>query len=200
LFGTRDAVPGRIHDIEFSADEPGVFEGQCKEFCGLSHANMRARAVVLDAATFDRWKTAMQTDAVKMTSGTTQQLAGQATFAGKCATCHAVDGLAEVNLDKIPLVNKTAPNLTHLMSRSSFASASFPLWIKGPDGQPTLNVNDLEAWLRDPPGVLPMAPPGRGMPNLELSEKEIDDLVAYLSTLGADMTYPTYAPDSIPEG
>ena len=49
----------------------------------------------------------------------------------------------------------------------------------------TLNVNGLEAWLRDPASVKAMAPDeGRGMPNLGLSETEIDDLVAFLATTG----------------
>ena len=56
-----------------------------------------------------------------------------------------------------------------------------------------INVADLEAWLRDPPGEKPMDPvtpeqveageQGRGMPNLNLSEEQIDQLVAFLATL-----------------
>ncbi|MEO6317245.1 MAG: cytochrome c, partial [Acidimicrobiales bacterium] len=54
--------------------------------------------------------------------------------------------------------------------------------ISGEGGR--LNVADLEAWLRDPPGEKPMAPDqSRGMPNLNLTEEQIDALVAYLETL-----------------
>jgi cytochrome c oxidase subunit 2 len=201
LFGTRDAVPGRVHFIQFSADDPGVFEGQCKEFCGLSHANMRARAVVLDAGKFDQWKTEMQNDAPKtVADDNAAATSGQKTFLAKCATCHEVDGVTSPDPSKIPLLNGHAPNLTHFTSRSTFASGNFALWITGPDGKPEINRNDLEAWLRDPPGQLPMAPSSRGMPNLELSEKEIDELVAYLSTLGEGMQYPSFAPSPIDGG
>jgi cytochrome c oxidase subunit II len=201
LFGTRDAVPGRIQPVEFTANDLGVYEGQCKEFCGLSHANMRARAVVLDDASFQKWETAMSTPDTKLTSGTTDQMAGQTDFIAKCGTCHKVDGVTDPDLTKIPLYNKTAPNLTHLMSRGMFASGSFPLWIQDQNGKPEVNTADLEAWLRDPPGQLPMAPSARGMPNLQLTETEINQLVAYLETLGADTPYPSFAPsDSIPKG
>ena len=55
LNGTRDAVPGRTHSLVLQADEPGVYDGQCKEYCGLSHANMRARVVALSETEFQTW-------------------------------------------------------------------------------------------------------------------------------------------------
>jgi cytochrome c2 len=71
------------------------------------------------------------------------------------------------------------------MSRKVFASASFPLYVMNAQGQLVFNRNQLELWLRDPPAQLPMAPnEQRGMPNLRLAESEIDQLIAYLQTLG----------------
>ena len=92
-----------------------------------------------------------------------------------------------------------APNLTHLMSRTVFASGAVPaVRAPTPDGKQVFNRNQLEAWLRDPPALIPMAPnEGRGMPNLQLSETEIDQLVAYLQTLGPypqGVTPPTSPP------
>jgi cytochrome c2 len=79
------------------------------------------------------------------------------------------------------------------MSREVFASAQFDLYTPGPDGKLVFNRNQLEAWLRNPTNLLPMeATQQRGMPNLNLSEDEIDSLVAYLSTLGP------YPADAIP--
>jgi cytochrome c oxidase subunit II len=48
LNGKRDMVPGRVHTLRLEADEPGIYAGQCTEFCGLSHANMRMEVVALD--------------------------------------------------------------------------------------------------------------------------------------------------------
>jgi cytochrome c1 len=57
--------------------------------------------------------------------------------------------------------------------------------VTNANGEQVFNRNQLEAWLRDPPALLPMAPDqGRGMPNLQLSENDIDQLVSYLQTLG----------------
>ena len=47
LNGKRDAVPNRDHPWKLEADEPGEFVGQCTEYCGLSHAEMRIKAIAL---------------------------------------------------------------------------------------------------------------------------------------------------------
>ena len=193
LAGTRDAVPGRVQTTQVRADKVGTYFGQCKEFCGLSHANMRAKAVVLSQADFDTWLQEQEQPATKPADGTKAAL-GLETFTGKCASCHQINGVNEVE-GKAALVAKHAPNLTHLMSREVFASAEFDLYTPGPDGKLVFNRNQLEAWLRNPTNLLPMkADEQRGMPNLNLTEEEIDHLVAYLSTLGpypADAVPPT---------
>src|SRR5690606_12168013 len=98
------------------------------------------------------------------------------------------------------LVAENAPDLTHFASRGAFAGATFDLWedingnhlVDADEIGGTLNRADLEAWLRDPPGQKPMWAPLddfqegkkiRGMPNLNLSEEQIDQLVAFLETL-----------------
>ncbi len=55
LNGKKDMVPGRVHYLRLQADEPGIYAGQCTEFCGLSHSNMRMEAVALEPADFQRW-------------------------------------------------------------------------------------------------------------------------------------------------
>jgi cytochrome c oxidase subunit 2 len=189
LAGARDAVPGRTQFLELEADKPGEYDGQCKEYCGLSHANMRARAVVLSQADFDQWLRDQQQDAPTPAAGSLAA-SGLESFKTKCASCHQINGVNEVE-GKAALVAGHAPNLTHLMSRKVFASATFPLYLTNTDGKLVFNRNQLEAWLHDPPGQLPMAPTEeRGMPNLQLSDNEIDSLIAYLQTLGP---YPTGA-------
>jgi cytochrome c oxidase subunit 2 len=190
LNGKRDAVPGRVSSITIEANTPGEYWGQCTEFCGLSHANMRIRAVALSPADFDAWVTNQQNPAVEPSDDAAK--AGQETFTARgCNSCHAITGVSDPQ--DVPLVAGAAPNLTHLMSRTTFAGAAYELITSdcdvpppGPTGTPPecLNRNDLEAWLRDPNALVPMAASeGRGMPNLNLTEAEIDSLVAYLSTL-----------------
>jgi hypothetical protein len=90
------------------------------------------------------------------------------------------------------LVSGAAPDLTHFASRGVFAGGVFDLWTdENGNGEididelgGTFDVAALKAWLADPPGQKPMYPEGgRGMPNLELTQAQIDDLVAYLQTL-----------------
>lgn len=201
LNGKKDAVPGRSHELTIEADEPGQYRGQCTEYCGLSHANMRMRVYAVDQATYDDWVEG-QLEPAPVPEPGTDAAAGQAAFVQACSNCHVINGLEEQGFAGAEQVSGAAPNLTHFMSRTSFAGSIFDLWIPAggvedssagyvetiEDG--TFNRAQLEAWLRDPPGEKPMAPEpnqysqfGRGMPNLNLSETQIDQLVAYLETL-----------------
>jgi cytochrome c oxidase subunit 2 len=210
LNGKKDAVPNLVSDWKLEASEPGVFRGQCTEYCGLSHANMRMLVRGLSTADYDRWVENQLRPASDPPAGTTAAL-GKAQFGNLCSTCHVIRGQFEkAAVEKPPLVSGVAPNLTHLMTRGTFAGSIFNLWSPDPPGagDPTGHAADraavgdptdalyggqgtnyfnrptLEAWLRNPPGVKPMAPTQqRGMPNLGLSEEQIDQLVAYLQTL-----------------
>jgi cytochrome c oxidase subunit II len=191
LNGKRDAVPGRTQPMNIEADKPGVYMGQCTEFCGLSHANMRERVIVLSQADFATWAANQLTPAAAPTDAAAVR--GAQSFAQRCSSCHQINGsyvdatgktvqYAPVDAS-VSLVSGVAPNLTHLMSRGVFAGGTYNLHA---DGDPTkpLNRPDLEAWLRNPSSRKPMAPnERRGMPNLGLTETQIDDLIAYLSTL-----------------
>jgi cytochrome c oxidase subunit II len=186
LSGTIDVVPGRDHGLMIQADEPGRFDVQCKEYCGLAHAYMRARVVALSESEFATWLDQQQQEWEEPDDP--EALAGRDVFVARCATCHVINGLRdaegnEVDLDveAMPLLSKHAPNLTHLMSRGVFASGLLPLY----DDDGDVNVPDLEQWLRNPDSLVPQDPDNeQGMPDLGLSETEIDQLVAFLVTLG----------------
>jgi cytochrome c oxidase subunit 2 len=217
LNGKRDAVPGRVHTLRLDADKPGIYAGQCTEFCGLSHANMRMETVALSKEDFAAWVANQLTDA-KSPAENTLAKEGEAVFLNQCVRCHQVNGLKKA--DGTPAIaapdenvwSGAAPNLTHLMSRNTFAGASWDLlnkkcradvWGASSEtvgkkylagvSEECLNQTDLRRWLRNSPAMKPMyADPTqlsstngkyRGMPNLGLSEDDIDKLVAYLSTL-----------------
>lgn len=192
LNGKRDAVPGREHPLLIQADEPGVYRGQCTEFCGLSHAYMRMRVVALAPDDYAAWEENQQEGAKVPTEALAKT--GMDTFRSTCSGCHLVNGEGgnEDVYQGTAQVSGAAPNLTHFASRGVFAGAVFDLWVDT-DGNgevdldeqgKQLNVADLEAWLRNPPGQKPMAPnQSRGMPNLNLTDEQINALVAYLETL-----------------
>lgn len=160
LAGKLDVVPGRTNHMTLEADRPGVYFGQCAEFCGFSHANMLLRVVAHDPAEFDDWVEANTTAPRAVTALSGEAATGAGLFRTKgCASCHTVEGYAAGGL---------GPDLTHLHQRDTFAGAMFDL-----------NERNLRKWLRDPPGEKP----GSLMPDLDLSEEEITQLIAYLDTL-----------------
>jgi cytochrome c oxidase subunit 2 len=204
LNGKKDAVPGRTHGLVFTADKPGIYQGQCTEYCGLSHGVMRMQVKALKPADYQKWLQRMTTPPEQPTKALAK--AGQALFVGQCARCHQVNGLNPDSKEpytyaKLPnpdygksvnisLSSGNAPNLTHLMMRQTFAGSLLPLYegkasdavVPVPDGIP--NTNNLKRWLRAPEEIKPMDPENnQGMPNLQLSEQQIDELVAYLVTL-----------------
>jgi cytochrome c oxidase subunit 2 len=214
LNGKRDMVPGRVHTNKIQADEPGIYAGQCTEFCGLSHANMRMEVIAMTPDDFEAWKT-NQIKPYEAPAADTLAAQGEQTFIAQCARCHQVNGLKDAK--GVPIVSRpdlsvysgAAPNLTHLMTRNTFAGASLDLlapscrasvwdapsadvgakYLEGVTPE-CLNSVALRGWLRNAPAMKPMyADPTklgptdgltRGMPNLGLSEDQIDQLVAYL--------------------
>ena len=198
LNGKKDAVPGRHHPLTLEADEPGTYWGQCTEFCGLSHANMRIRVIALPQDEYDAW---LENQMRPAEAATGDAVDGEELFSSTCTSCHQIRGLND-DYTGAATVSGTAPELTHLMTRSTFAGSIFRLYAQADDAdlhdfythlaeEGTFNRVQLEAWLRDPPAEKPMyadtatlngALP-RGMPDLELGEEQIDQLVAYLQTL-----------------
>jgi len=216
LNGKRDMVPGRVQTLRIQANQPGIYAGQCTEFCGLSHANMRMEVVALNPDDFEKWK-ANQLSEYQAPAKDSAAATGEQTFIAQCSRCHQVDGLKDDNGDPVIarpenyVYSEAAPNLTHLMSRNTFAGASFSLldeschdrvWDASPEefgklylegvSPQCLNQVDLREWIRNAPEKKPMytnpeklAPTDgktRGMPYLALSEDQIDQVVAYLLT------------------
>ena len=96
LNGKRDMVPGRVHTWRFQAEQPGIYAGQCTEFCGLSHANMRMEIVALDPADFQKWLD-NQLEPYQSPEAGTLAAEGEATFIAQCSRCHQVDGLLDAD-------------------------------------------------------------------------------------------------------
>ena len=182
LNGKRDAVPNRFSPWKIEASDPGFYFGQCTEFCGLSHSRMRMQVVALTPADFQSWVDDTTQDAVEPTDPAA--LAGLEVFSGICTSCHVIEGVNDDVFERADQASGAAPNLTHFANRSTFAGGIFNTYHA--DG--SLNRVQLEAWLRNPGDLKAnYTVPGeqyRGMPDLDLSEQQIDDLVAYLAGLG----------------
>jgi cytochrome c oxidase subunit 2 len=115
LAGKVDMVPGRVHQLRVQAEAPGVWRGQCAEFCGEQHARMALQVVVMAPAAFDAWRAAQARPAQVPADG--EAARGRAVFvAQRCVACHRVRGAAEGGT--------LGPDLTHLASRSHLGAGT----------------------------------------------------------------------------
>lgn len=159
LAGKQDIVPRRTNTMYFEAAEPGLYPGQCAEFCGLSHANMRFKVVAESEAEFDRWAEDQSADAAPPAEGTPAAQRIQ-----ECFACHTIRGVGQPT-EGVVLIG---PDLTHFGSRRTFAGSIF-------DNTP----GALRRWLRNPPRMKI----GSRMSDYKLTEEQIESLVAYLRSL-----------------
>ncbi|HZD23606.1 MAG TPA: cytochrome c oxidase subunit II [Acidimicrobiia bacterium] len=171
LNGKRDVVPGQTTLLRLQADEPGEYWGHCAEFCGLSHSLMRTRVQALSQTNFDQWVVNQQAPAKLAVEGD-PGYEGYQVYANKgCTQCHTVRFDDEEASNIIAPDAFNGPELTHFASREVFAGASLPEQGESHD-------EALKRWLADPPAVKP----GSFMPDLALTEAEIEALIVWLDS------------------
>jgi cytochrome c oxidase subunit 2 len=160
LHGKRDLIPGkRPATFTFRADKPGVYRGQCAEFCGYQHANMSFWVTALPFAEYARWIEANRQPS-RIPSTPVQRKGQEVFMSSPCPLCHTIQGT--------PAAGKTGPDLTHFGSRRSIAAGMFPN-----------RRGFLAGWIVDAQHLKP----GSQMPSIPLQEKELEPLIAYLESL-----------------
>jgi cytochrome c oxidase subunit 2 len=159
LHGKMDLIPGRQTSLWLQADAPGVFRGQCAEFCGLQHAQMALTVTAESPEAFEAWL-AMHRQ-LAPPPGTPEQRRGlQVIEQGSCAMCHTIRGTAAGA--------RGGPDLTHVASRPFLAAGAVP------------NMREfLAEWIADPHHFKP----GSHMPSTSLTPEDLQAVVAYLETL-----------------
>jgi len=165
LAGKQDYVPGHTRTMRLAADNPGTYPGQCAEFCGLSHADMRFAVIAHTPAEFDHWVANQSKAATQPTTDMARQ--GMELVAGQgCLGCHTIEGHPQdVN-------QRLGPNLTHFAEQEKFAGYTYDR-----------TDENLKQWIRDPQSLkmgAQMPDWGGGSP---LSEQQLDALVTYLQGL-----------------
>ncbi len=162
LSGKMDTIPGQQNLTWIQADHPGVYRGQCTEYCGQQHAHMGLLVVADPPDQFRAWWDRQLEGPAPGENEAQLQAAqrGQDVFMRRCAVCHAVLGTRAQG--------RVGPDLSHLMERHGVAAATIPN-----------NIGYLSAWLSDPQRIKP----GNLMPTLDISPPELSDLRAFLQTL-----------------
>jgi cytochrome c oxidase subunit 2 len=155
LAGKTDMIPGHPNEMWIDPSKPGMYEGQCSQFCGTEHAKMLLRVYVQSRTDFDAWVKNQQTDAV----ATEEQ--GKRVFESQaCINCHAVKGTIANG--------RFGPDLTHLMSRDTIAA-----------GAAENTPDNLRRWVENPE----VFKSGSNMPAMNLTPEQLTQVTAYLATL-----------------
>lgn len=157
LAGKTDLIPGRENTMWFNTTEPGLYVGQCAEYCGTQHANMLLRVYVESEEDFQKWLAAEKKTAVEDPA----MREGQAAFlAESCINCHTIRGT--------PAAGKFGPDLTHFAARETFAGCMIKL-----------THDNLHKWIKDPQDEKA----GCLMPAFGLDERKVDLITDYLMSL-----------------
>ncbi len=157
LSGKQDLIPDKINGIWVDPDQPGLYLGQCAQYCGTAHAKMLLRVYVDTPAAFAAWVSHQQQPAVQ-DPGVTE---GRGVFeSNACINCHTIAGTVATG--------RFGPDLTHVASRDTIAAGAVPL-----------NQDNLRAWIDNPDNFKP----GSRMPPMHLENHDLNAVTAYLMTL-----------------
>ncbi|MCA1408749.1 cytochrome c oxidase subunit II [Ensifer sp. IC3342] len=159
LAGKRDLIAGRENMLTLRAERPGIYRGQCAEFCGLQHSHMALFVIAEAQADYERWAERQRGVGAEPTEA--EAVAGKAVFMAKqCAACHTIRGTKASGT--------TGPDLTHVGSRRTIAA-----------GLLEITRGSLAAWIADPQTLKP----GNNMPLVPLTGDELRQLAAYMESL-----------------
>ncbi len=161
LAGKMDLIPNRINTMWIDPQVPGLYLGQCAQYCGTQHAKMLLRVYAQSPADFTAWIKQQQKPANQDFTGNPAAAEGQTVFLhNACINCHTVAGTSATG--------RFGPDLTHLASRDTLASGSI---------QNT--PENLKKWIDDPSSMKP----GALMPPMHLNDHDLNAITAYLTTL-----------------
>jgi cytochrome c oxidase subunit II len=165
LAGKQDVVPGHVRTLRIEATEAGArYSGQCAEFCGLSHPNMRFQVVTHTEADFSDWLEQQAQPAAEPADGLAAQ--GAELFStAQCYACHVLNGHPDSNP-----ATRIAPDLTHFATREMFAGGIFN----------SDDTEQIKRWIENPQREKPGAQMA-AFPNL--SDEDLEALAAYLQSL-----------------
>jgi len=162
LNGKMDTVPGRVNGLTLQADKPGIYRGQCAEYCGEQHARMALYVVAMTPDEFARWLAREAQPAPAPGDALIER--GRAAFLEqRCQSCHTIRGVAGAEHARL------GPDLTHVGGRTHIAAGT----LRNHRGT-------LAGWIADPQAIKP----GARMPAAtDIDGATLQALAAYLEQL-----------------
>jgi cytochrome c oxidase subunit 2 len=157
LAGKMDLIPNKVNVMWIDPGQPGLYLGQCAQYCGVQHAKMLIRVYADTPDRFAAWVAGQKKAAVDDPAVSE----GRAVFEqNACANCHTITGTAGHGI--------FGPDLSHVASRATIASGSV-----------LNNRRNLRAFIDDPATFKP----GALMPAMHLNNRDLDAVTKYLMTL-----------------
>jgi cytochrome c oxidase subunit 2 len=161
LAGKTDLIPNRINTMWIDPEQPGLYLGQCAQYCGAQHAKMLLRVYAESPEDFAAWIANQKQTGRHDFGGNPLAVEGQNVFMhNACINCHTVAGTVATG--------RFGPDLTHLASRDTIAS-----------GPIQNTAENLRKWIADPNSMKP----GSLMPPMHLNDHDLDAITAYLTQL-----------------
>jgi cytochrome c oxidase subunit 2 len=161
LAGKTDVIPNQINTMWIDPEQPGLYLGQCAQYCGAQHAKMLLRVYAQSPGEFSAWIEHQRQPALQDFTGDPAAAEGQAVFMrNACINCHAIVGTVATG--------RFGPDLTHFASRDTIASGAFQ---NAPQ--------NVRQWIDNPNSMKP----GSLMPSMHLNNHDLDVITAYLTQL-----------------
>ena len=160
LHGKIDMIPGQTNTITLEADQPGIYRGQCAEFCGAQHANMAFLVIAEKPDLFQAWLSSQEKSSVQPKVGSIEQQGQQAFLGSACTYCHTIRGTNASG--------KIGPDLTHISSRTTIGAGSLPN-----------TAGNLAGWIINSQSIKP----DNRMPPMDLTSAQLQAMLDYFATL-----------------
>ncbi len=160
LHGKMDMIPGQTNTITLEADQPGVYRGQCAEFCGAQHAEMAFLVIADKPADFQTWLADQQKPSVQPPVGSIEQQGQQAFLGSACTYCHTIRGTNASG--------QLGPDLTHIATRMTIGAGILPN-----------TRGNLAGWIMNSQTIKPE----NHMPPMDLTAAQLQAMLDYFATL-----------------
>ncbi len=153
-------IPGQTNTLILQANQPGTYQGECTEYCGIQHAHMDFVIIAQSQADYEAWVSQQKQPAPDPPVGSMEKFGQQAFLGSACVYCHTIQGTNASG--------KLGPDLTHLANRTTIGAGIRPMTPANLAGW-IINAQDIK--------------PGNKMPPINLDPDQIQAILAYLESL-----------------